>query len=199
MNDDSNERETAVREAQQLIGGAVTAVPIVLLAFWLHHGVINGFAWGVAGFLAGICLLAAVGVYFRPRQEYHSPVELRGDWGDKIGAFWLVSCAFGALVSWIFAQSQTISADSWETRYWLWIFLAIGLPLATAVPLFPYLRGPSILVGLPLLLIITFIPIWLASGAAYDLWYGPVERLIPETEQWELYLQYTGRAVGLVE
>ena len=41
------------------------------------------------------CLLAAVGLYFGPRAEYHSPVALRGGWADRIGAFWLVSCVGG--------------------------------------------------------------------------------------------------------
>jgi uncharacterized protein involved in cysteine biosynthesis len=61
------------------------------------------------------------------------------------------------------------------------------------------LRGRAILIGLPLLLLITLTPVLLAAGAAFDLWQGPVERLIPGTEQWELYLQYTGVSLGLSE
>jgi hypothetical protein len=70
---------------------------------------------------------------------------------------------------------------------------------ATAVFLIRYLRGQAILVGLPLLLLITLLPVWMAAGAAADLWVGPAERLIPGTEQWEWYLPYTGRSLGLIE
>lgn len=69
----------------------------------------------------------------------------------------------------------------------------------TAVSLLRYLRGRPILVGLPLLFLITLLPIWMATGAAADLWVGPAERLIPGTEQWERYLPYTGRSLGLIE
>jgi Kef-type K+ transport system membrane component KefB len=190
--DNDRERQTARREAAQMALGAVTAVLLIPLIFWLQYGVVNGFAWGLAGFLAAICLLTAVGIYFKPRAEYHSPVSLRGGIGDAIGSFWLISCVFGVLVSWFVSGFIAFPEDSWESFYRYWVLFSIVLPLVTAVPLFRYLRGPSILIGLPLLLIITLIPVWLAAGAASDLLHGPVERLIPGTDQWELYLQYTG-------
>jgi hypothetical protein len=195
----SDEKQTARRDAGRMAVGAITAVPLVLLVFWLQYGVVNAFAWGVAGFIAAICLLTAVGLYFQPLEQYHTPVLPRGDWGDRIGAFWLVSCFIGAAVSPFLPGERSLTVDSWRPLYALWTALAIGLPLITAAPLFRYLRGRAILIGLPLLLIITLIPVWLAAGAASDLLHGPVERLIPGTDQWELYLQYTDVSLGLIE
>jgi hypothetical protein len=41
-------------------------------------------------------LLSTVGdcLHFLIRPKYHTPVEVKNDWIDRIGAFWLVSCAF---------------------------------------------------------------------------------------------------------
>jgi ABC-type phosphate transport system permease subunit len=197
--DNTHERKTARREATQMALAAPTAVLLIPLIFWLQYGVINGFAWGLAAFLAAICLLTAVGIYFKPHSEYHSPVPLHGGIGDAIGSFWLISCVLGILVSWFVSERTIFPEDSWKSIYRDWVLFSIVLPLVTAVPLFRYLRGRSILIGLPLLLIITLIPVWMAAGAASDLLYGPVERLIPGTDQWELYLQYTGRSLGLIE
>jgi hypothetical protein len=195
----SDEKQTAATDARRMVGGAITAVPLILFLFWLQFGVINRFAWGLAGFVAALCLLAAVALYFQPLTDYQTPVPLRGDWGDRIGAFWLVSCFFGAAVSLFLPGERALTVDSWRPLYALWSALALGLPLVTAAPLIRYLRGRAILIGLPLLLLITLTPVLLAAGAAFDLWQGPVERLIPGTEQWEFYLQYTGVSLGLSE
>jgi hypothetical protein len=195
----ADKRQAARQDAWRMLLGALAVILTVPLIFWLQHGVVNGFAWGVTAFLAAICLLAAVGIYFSPLSKYHTPVRLRGNWSDIIGSFWMVSCVVSLAVSWFVTAATTITADSWESVYRYWVAISILLPLVTAAPLFRYLRGRSILVGLPLLLIITFIPVWTAAGAAYDLWYGPVEQLLPGSDQWELYLQYTGRWLGPVE
>jgi hypothetical protein len=80
------------------------------------------------------------------------------------------------------------------------VFLAACLPLITALPLLRYLRGKSILIGLPLLLLVTLLPIWSVAKVSRDLWEGPTIRQVqsvdnpPETIN-ELYLKYTDRVI----
>jgi hypothetical protein len=131
--DNTHERKTARWEATQMALAAPTAVLLIPLIFWLQYGVINGIAWGLAAFLAAICLLTAVGIYFKPRSEYHSPVPLHGGIGDAIGSFWLVSCVLGILVSWFVSERTIFPEDSWKSIYRDWVLFSIVLPLVTAV------------------------------------------------------------------
>jgi hypothetical protein len=183
----------------RLLGQAVGFVALIPALFWLNFGEIGGFGWATTLFFVGYCLLAAVGLYFQPRRQYHTPVAVRGDWADRVGAFWLVSCLFGPLLGWVVTAVFPITAASWQLLYGLRLLLAAGLPLLTAAPLTRYLRGKAAWVGLPLLLIITLLAVWSAVNVGYDLWYGPVMQPLPGTDDWVLYLPYSGQTLGLAE
>src|SRR6266446_6264576 len=71
------------------LGGAVCAAVLLPLLFYLRFGTVGPLGWGLAVFLAAFCLLAVAGLYFLRRPEFHTPVALRNDWLDHIGAFWL--------------------------------------------------------------------------------------------------------------
>jgi MFS family permease len=148
--------------------------------------------WGVAVFLVVLQFLAAVGLYFRHRTEFHTSVELRGDWVDRAGAFWLVSCAFGPLLGWIVTSGTIpITATSWQWLYGLRAFLAAGIPGLLALPATRYIRGKSSWVTLPLLLIVTSLPVSTAMGVSLDLWKGPITQQ-DNTGKSVSYLRYTG-------
>jgi hypothetical protein len=152
---------------------------------------IGPLGWGVTVFYAALQLLAAAGLYFRPRAEFHTPVKSRADWADRAGAFWLVSCAFGPFLGWIVTSGTVpITATSWQWLYGLRTFLAAGIPLLLAMPLTRYIRGKSSLVALPLLLIITLLPVLTATRVSLDLWKGPVTQR-DKTGKPVLYLRYT--------
>ena len=194
VDQDNRSRQSAIR--QMLLGAAESAVLIPLL-FYLRFGEVGPLGWGVTVFFVAYCLLSAIGLYFGPRSEYHTPVPLRGDWLDHIGAFWLVSCAFGPLLGWIVTSVLPITLDSWRWLYSLRIFLAAGLPLITALPLTRYVRGKAGWVALLLLVGVTLLPIWSAVSSSRDLWAGPIVRQVQSTGQVELYLRYTAQSLGI--
>jgi hypothetical protein len=189
---DDASQKTAIR---QLLLGAIICAASIPLLFYLRFGEVGGIGWGTTIFFVFYCLLAATGLYFRSKPEYHTPVPLRGDWLDHIGAFWLVCCVFGPLLGWIFTSAFPLTATSWRILYGLRVFLAAALPLLTALPLIRYLRGKTTLIALPILVVITMLPIWSVVNVSRDLWEGPVARQVQGTDVPELYLQHTDQSL----
>jgi hypothetical protein len=186
-------RQTAIR---QMLIGAVECAVLIPALFYLRFDEISGLGWGTTIFFVGYCLLSAIGLYYRPRIEYHTQVRLRGDWADKIGAFWLISCVFGPFLGWLITSAFPITGESWRWLYALRVILAVVLPLLTALPLTRYLRGRATWVALPILVVITLLPIWSAVNVSRDLWEGPVRRQVQATDQQEWYLPYTEQSLS---
>jgi hypothetical protein len=194
---DNASRQKAIR---RMLVGAISFAVLVPLCFYLRFGEVGPLGWGTTIFFVVYCLLAATGLYFLPRSEYHTPVALHGDWADRLGAFWLVSCAFGPFFGWILTSALPLTVISWRWVYGLRVLLAAGLPLITALPLTRYLRGKAVWVAFPILLIVTLLPIWSAVNVSRDLWEGPVVRQVqsvnnPTETVKGLYLQHTDRVI----
>jgi hypothetical protein len=189
-------RQHAIR---QLLIGAVECAVLIPSLFYLRFREVGGLGWGTTVFFVVYCLLAAIGLYFGPRPEYHTPVPLRGDWTDRIGAFWLVSCAFGPFLGWVITSVFPLTAASWRWLYGLRVVLAAGLPLITALPLTRYVRGKATWVALPLLAGITLLPIWSVVTVSQDLWEGPIIRQVQSSGQSELYLKHTEQSLGAAQ
>jgi hypothetical protein len=181
--------------ARQMIVSAIGAASLVPALFLLRFGEVGPLGWGTTIFFVVCCVLTAIGLYFGPRTEYHTRAPLRGDWLDRIGAFWLMACVFGPLFGWIITSVVPITLDSWRVVYALRVFLAAGLPLMTALPLTRYVRGKAALIALPLLIGITLLPIWTAVDTGRDLATGPIGRPTPGGT--ELYLKYTDQSLGI--
>jgi hypothetical protein len=181
----STPRERARAIRGWLISAACAAVGVPLL-FYLRLGTVPGLGWGLTVFLVALCLLTAVGLYFLRRPDYHTPVPLRGDWADRVGAFWLLACAFGPLLGWVLTAVPTFTVDNWRWFYAGRVALSMGLPVLTALPLLRYVRGRGALIMLALLVGVTLLPILSAWNVAWDLWAGPVG----------LTLAHTARALG---
>ncbi len=191
---DEVSRRDAIR---QLLLGAAGAAVLIPLLFYLRFRDVGPLGWGTTVFFVVYCLLAAIGLYFRPRTEYHSPVHLRGGWADRLGGFWLVSCVFGPFLGWIVTSGAfPLTLNSWRWLYGLRLFLAAGLPLVTALPLTRYVRGKSAWVALPLLVGITLLPVSSAMNVSLDLWEGPVARQVQPTGHSQFYLKHTERSLG---
>ena len=168
---DPESRKKAIRDC---LIGAVEAPILVPLLFYIRFREVGPLGWGVTVFFVAYLLVEAVGLYFRPRTEYHTKVKLRGDWIDRVGSFWLVGCAFGPFFGWILTSGViSIDAANWRWLYGLRVFLAAGMPLLLALSLTRYVRGKSALVGFPLLVLITLLPISSAMNTSLDLWEGP--------------------------
>jgi hypothetical protein len=194
VTDDSSRR----RAIGEWLSGVPKCTVLIPFIFYLRFGLIDELGWGLTVFFDVYCLLWAIGLFFLPRTEYHSPVRLRGDWIDRVGAFWLIGCAFGPLFGWMVTAALPITQGSWHWVYGLRAALAAGLPIILALPMLRYVRGKSSLVALPLLVAITVLPASTAVPVLRDLWEGVTVRSAQPTGQSELYLSHTGRSLGKV-
>lgn len=184
------------RVVRQCLLGAAEAAVLIPLLFYLRFGAIGPLGWGTTVFFVVYLLLTAIGLYFRPRTEYHSPVKLRGDWLDRVGAFWLVGCVFGPFFGWVITSGAfPITQSSWRCMYGLRVLLAAAVPIMLALPLTRYVRGKSAWVALPLLVGVTLLPVSSAMNVSMDLWEGPIVRQSRLTGQPELFLKHSGRSL----
>ncbi len=176
------------RIVKTFLGSAFTLAWAIPALFYFRF---QKLSWMVAGFtifLVALCLLTAIAFHFRYRTEYHTPVQAKGDWIDKVGAFWMVACAFGPLLGWILTLLFPVTLNSWRTLYLLRFFLGGALPVITALPLTRYLSGKSAWVGGSILVVITALPLLSVWSVGRDLLEG--SRFVPQAG-W--YLQYTER------
>jgi hypothetical protein len=156
-------------QIRRFLSGVPWALTLIPTTFWLRFGEVGPVGWGVTVFVSLYCALAALGLYLAPRTELHTTVELRGGWGDRLGGFWLVACAFGPFAGWIAGEVLPLTSGSWRWTLGTKVLFAAVLPIATAVPLFRYARGRAALVVIPLLLVVTLLPVLTARNAALDL------------------------------
>jgi MFS family permease len=163
----------------------------------MRFGRVDGFAWSLTAFIVVLCLLIAIGLQFSHQPRFHTPVAGRGDWADKIGAFWLICCVFGPLLGWITTAFVPLTPDSWRWLYLIRFALAAGAPLITALPMIRYLRGDSIKIGLPILIIVTLLPMLTVIDVGQDLVQGPVIRWssFSNGKASQQYLQHTQQAL----
>ena len=185
------------RVIRQCLLGAVEAAVLTPCLFYLRFRRVGPLGWGTTIFFVVYLLLTAIGLYFRPRTEYHTPVSLRGDWLDRVGAFWLVGCVFGPFFGWVITSGAfPVTQSSWQWMYGLRVLLAAAVPVMLALPLTRYVRGKSTLVALPLLVGVTLLPVSSAMNVSMDLWEGPLVRQAGSDGRSELYLKHTGRSLG---
>jgi MFS family permease len=113
-----------------------------------------------------------------------------------MGVFWLISCVVGPLLGWVITAIFPLNVVSWRWLYGLRVILAAGMPLVTALPWTRYLRGKATWVELPILAVITFLPMLSIVNISRDLRDGPVMRQVQPGVQMELYLPHTERSLG---
>jgi hypothetical protein len=170
--DDPEENRRSVRAF--LIGAAQAAVVIPVL-FYLQFGEINAFALSFTGFVVVLCLLVALGYSITDRPEHQTLATQKGGLTGRVGAFWLVACAFGPFFGWVVTTTEVpLTEDNWWWRYAVRAALSAGLPVLTALPLFPYVRGRYWYVALALLFGVTALPVWSGVNTMLDLRDGPV-------------------------
>jgi hypothetical protein len=180
---------------------ALTAAAWVPTRFYLETGEVPPIAWGASVFLATLCLLVGVGMYFARRTEYHTPVAARGGWADRVGAFWLVACGLGPFFGWALTSAFTLTESNWRWLYWGRAGLSVGLPFLTALPLLRYVSGRGAPLMLALLLGVTALPVWSAWATMRDLGEGPAKLLVrpssPDMPDLEYrHLRHTNRVLA---
>jgi hypothetical protein len=188
---DEASRKLAIRRC---LTSLVLVTAIIPLIFYLRFRQVGPLGWGTTVFFDAFCLLSAIGLYFGPRTQFHSPIKLRGDWLDRVGAFWLIGCAFGPFFGWIVTTGTIpITSTSWHWLYGLRVFVAAGIPIFLALPLTRYIRGRSAWVSMPLLVCVTFLPVSSAMNVSQDLWEGPTLRQSTSTGKSAMYLKHSER------
>ena len=168
---------------REFLLGAVWAAVLTPLLFYLKFGRVDWFAIGFTVFLVVLCLLFALGFYFQTKTAYHTKVASSGGLVDRIGAFWLVACAFGPFFGWLItAPAFPLTENSWRWQYLARVFFAVVLPLLTAVPLIRYARGRAALIAVPVLIGITSLPILSCLWVLGDLHDGALVSKISISE-----------------
>lgn len=143
---------------------------LILAIFWLYFGKLDFFALGFAIFIAALQILVIVGLRFQNRTEVHAEKPLQNDWLDKIGAWWLMACAFGALFGWAFGQAESYFSFEPLIFHFVIIFLTVILPIVTMLPNLRYIGKNSAHIQIPLLISITTLPILVGLSSAIVIW-----------------------------
>lgn len=158
-------------------GGFLVAAILLELAipvlFYLEFGEVGPLGWGLTVFFAVIFILIAISDRYESEIDTHSEQKAKGDWIDRIGAFWLVCCAFGPLAGWA-VSNVPHTVENWKLLYGIRIFLAAGLPVLTVFPHLRYLfSGKGVLIKAAILIVITLLPVSTAVNSIRDLLNGP--------------------------
>lgn len=169
------------RDIRRWLTGIVWSALLIPLIFYLRFGEVGALGWGLTVFFATYCLLSAVGLYFLVRPEYHTPVAPRNDWLARLGAWWLMTCAFGPFFGWLLTEALPLTQGNWRWLYLGRAALSVGLPVLTALPLLRYVRGRGAPVMLALLLGVTALPVWSGWATLRDLKAGQVNSRLQHT------------------
>jgi hypothetical protein len=167
----------AERKVHQILVGALWAALLLPAITYLQVGSIGLMGWVLIAGFEIFLLLVALGFYLAYRPEYHTKVEMRGDWLDKVGAAWLFVIAFGPMFGWAVTSSVfNVTLASWRWQYGIRAALSIALPVLTMLPLLRYARGKAAMIALPLLIGLTALAALSGSWTMRDLLDGPVIR-----------------------
>jgi hypothetical protein len=153
----------------KVAGGIVFSTVLLIGLFWLQFGEINSFAWLMAIIAAGFQILLVIGLRQKDRLN-DGPVVKPNKTLDMIGAFWLIAVIFGAVIGW-FTGSLAESIPSAAIPFHIaTVVLTIVLPFLTSLPNYRYVNGSRAIIMLPMLLILTALPMLLGIDSARALW-----------------------------
>jgi hypothetical protein len=152
------------------------SILILLAVFWLHFGYVPRFALGIAVFLAALQILAIIGLRFADRTELHATKRPTGGLQDRIGAFWLPACAFGAFFGWVVGGLAGAFPQLTIPFHIAAVFMTIVLPFITMLPNLRYLQARSASIQVPILITVTALPMLLGINSVTFLWHDLIGR-----------------------
>jgi len=142
---------------------------LVLLIFYLEFGELPAFAFGFATFLVVLQILMIIGIRFAGRTEVHVSGRARGSAGNRLGAFWLVACAFGAFLGWV-AGSLAANYPQYQLPLLaVKVMLTIVVPVTTMLPNVFYIQKKAAYIQVPILVGVTLLPVMYGLPAALSL------------------------------
>ena len=153
----------------KVLGSIFITSALILLIFWLSFGELSYFSFSFTFSLAVLQILIVLGLRFQDRTDLHASKPLKNNWLDKIGGFWLLACALGALGGWIFNQ-LAFGYPFFSLYFQILSFcFTIVLPIFTMLPNLRYLETKVLYIQLPLLFFVTTLPILVGINPAFSL------------------------------
>jgi hypothetical protein len=144
---------------------------MVLIVFWLEFGEIPGLAYGFGVFLVVLQILMIIGLRFADRPGIDMENHVKYRWIDLIGAWWLVACAFGAFIGWVAGYLAQAYPRHKEVFHIARIVFTIVIPVVTMLPNFRYIRKNAAFIQIPIIIIVTLLPVLLGIPTAILLWH----------------------------
>lgn len=149
------------RRVRRALWGAFHAAWGMPALFFLRFGRLDAYAAGVTVAMAALCLLMAVGFHFADRRDVHATRAATGGFLDRIGSLWLLACFFCPLLNWLLREltASSLSGASWRRIFWIRVFITALPPLLCAASLVRYVEGRAARIQIPLLLLVTALPL----------------------------------------
>lgn len=143
---------------------------LLLMIFLLGFGELNRFLFGFLIFVSALQIFLIVGLRIPSRTRFHLTHWLSGDFINELGAWWLVSCAFGALFGWICSYLAVSFPDYENIFLSAAVFFTIFLPVLTMLPRLRFLERDTSYKQIPLLFFVTILPVLVGFNSFLTLW-----------------------------
>lgn len=154
----------------QLLISIATSSGVVIIVFRLYFGEFAMFAFAFAGFLSILQILMVVGLRFQSRSEFHAERKPHFGLLEKIGGFWLVTCLLGPFISWICGNLAVAIPQARSACLVIAVAFSLVFPVITLLPNVRYVGGKASYVQVPLLVLITMLPVIVGVHYLRKLW-----------------------------
>lgn len=146
---------------RRALWGAFHAAWSLPAIFFLRFGHLDAYAAGFTVAGVALCLLMAVGFYFADRRDVHATRAATSGFLDRLGSLWLLACFFCPLLNWLLREltASSLSAESWRRIFWIRVLVTAIPPLVCAASLVRYVEGKAARLQIPLLLVVTALPL----------------------------------------
>ena len=151
--------------------GAVFISDVLLLAiFWLTFDELNRFLFGFLIFVSALQIFLIVVLRIPSRTKFHLTHRLSGSFINELGAWWLLSCAVGALFGWICSYLAVSFPDYENIFLTAAVVFTIIFPVLTMLPQLLYLERDTSYKQIPLLFFVTILPVSVGLNSLLKLW-----------------------------
>lgn len=146
---------------RRALWGAFHAAWGIPALFFLRFGRLDAYAAGFTVAMIALCLLMAVGFLFADRSDVHATRATNGGLLDGLGSLWLLACFFCPLLNWLLREltASSLSGESWRSIFWIRVLITAGPPLICAASLVRYIEVKAARIQIPLLLVVTALPL----------------------------------------